>query len=420
LEKNNELPDGWVETNLETCVEILDSKRIPINSRERQQRLGNIPYYGATGQVGTIDDYLFDEELVLLGEDGAPFFDSFKNKAYLINDKSWVNNHAHVLKGISDLLLNKFLCYYLNQIDYREYVNGTTRLKLNQTSMKKISIRLSPINEQKRIVEKIEYVFSELDDVKKMLDHIQKQLKQYKQSLLKSIFEKPQKKDVTNTSGSTLGDYIKIQNGYAFKSDWFKNNGIRLLRNINVGHRVINWENSVFLDKSQAGQFTRFQLFENDIVISMDRPIIKSGLKLARLKKNDLPALLLQRVGKFMILNNELENGYFYLWLQSKAFLNSLNPGRSLGVPHVSATELENIPFKIKIPSIIEQKEIVSDTERRFSLIKNTENITTLMLLQLNTLRSTVLKHAFEGKLVPQDPNDESASELLKRIKLEN
>ena len=106
MEKNNELPDGWVETNLETCVEILDSKRIPINSRERQQRLGNIPYYGATGQVGTIDDYLFDEELVLLGEDGAPFFDSFKNKAYLINDKSWVNNHAHVLKGISDLLLN--------------------------------------------------------------------------------------------------------------------------------------------------------------------------------------------------------------------------------------------------------------------------------------------------------------------------
>ena len=76
------LPTGWTVTHLEDVVEILDSRRIPVNKTERSKRVGEIPYYGATGQVGWIDDYLFDEELILLGADGAPFYDSTKVKAH--------------------------------------------------------------------------------------------------------------------------------------------------------------------------------------------------------------------------------------------------------------------------------------------------------------------------------------------------
>jgi type I restriction enzyme, S subunit len=79
-----------------------------------------VPYYGATGQVGTIDDFLFDEELVLLGEDGAPFLDNTKDKAYMIRGKAWVNNHAHVLRGRPGIL-NTFLMHQLNVIDYWSY-----------------------------------------------------------------------------------------------------------------------------------------------------------------------------------------------------------------------------------------------------------------------------------------------------------
>ncbi len=162
IEKDN-LPEGWIRTELKNCVEILDSRRIPINSSERKQRQGNIPYYGSTGQVGWIDDYLFDEELTLLGEDAAPFLDRLKDKAYLISGKSWVNNHAHVLKGINEILHNRFLCFFLNQFDYHEYVTGTTRLKLNQARMKMIPVLLPPLNEQHRIVTKIESIFSRID-----------------------------------------------------------------------------------------------------------------------------------------------------------------------------------------------------------------------------------------------------------------
>ncbi|EDK72400.1 restriction modification system DNA specificity domain [candidate division TM7 genomosp. GTL1] len=145
-------------------VEILDSKRVPINSKERQVRKAKAkvlyPYYGATGQVDEIDNYLLDGEFVLLGEDGAPFLDPYKSKAYLVQGKIWVNNHAHILLARN----NKYVKYALNYVDYQSYVTGTTRLKLNQSALKRIIIPFPDENEQKRIVAKIEELFSEIDN----------------------------------------------------------------------------------------------------------------------------------------------------------------------------------------------------------------------------------------------------------------
>jgi type I restriction enzyme, S subunit len=131
---NGGLPDGWHLLELENCVDILDNWRKPINAGEREKRISGkdasklFPYYGATGKVGLIDDYLLDEEVVLLGEDGAPFLDFGKDKAYIVRGKSWVNNHAHVLKARDGILTNLFLMHYLNYFDYHGYVTGTTRL----------------------------------------------------------------------------------------------------------------------------------------------------------------------------------------------------------------------------------------------------------------------------------------------------
>ena len=186
------LPINWINTDLESITEILDYKRVPINSEERQKRKENIrlselyPYYGATGQVDYINDYLFDGEYVLLGEDGAPFLDPLKNKAYIVSGKFWVNNHAHILKGY---ISNKYLCFYLNQYNFIGHVTGTTRLKLNQSSMKSITIKVARLNEQNRIVEKIEELFSDLDKATEDLKKTQEQLKIYRQAVLKAAFE---------------------------------------------------------------------------------------------------------------------------------------------------------------------------------------------------------------------------------------
>lgn len=183
------LPKNWAAVTLETVAEIHDNLREPVNSTERKSRVGPFPYYGATGQVGWIDDFRQDGEYILLGEDGAPFFDPTKDKAYLVSGKCWVNNHAHVLKAREGVCLNRYLLYALNQVNYRGFANGTTRLKLTQAAMRQLPINLAPLAEQHRIVAKIEELFSELDQGVASLKAAREQLKVYRQSLLKNAFE---------------------------------------------------------------------------------------------------------------------------------------------------------------------------------------------------------------------------------------
>jgi type I restriction enzyme, S subunit len=190
--KNDELPQTWIVAPLGDVCKILDSMRVPINARERSKRIagksveGLYPYYGATGQVGVIDDYIFDGEHVLLGEDGAPFLEPFARKAYLATGRYWVNNHAHILRSE---ISNKYLCYFLNQIGYSEHVTGTTRLKLTQAALNNIRVNFAPENEQNRIVAKLEELFSDLEKGIESLRTARDQLMVYRQALLKNAFE---------------------------------------------------------------------------------------------------------------------------------------------------------------------------------------------------------------------------------------
>lgn len=155
-------PEAWPVEPLGDIVEVLDSKRVPVSAKERADRLGDVPYYGATGRVGWIDEALFNEPLVLLGEDGVQFFDPDKPKSYLINGPAWVNNHAHVLRTRPDLD-RRFLNYYLNSADYRGLANGTTRLKLTQAAMRRLPVPVPDLEEQCRIVDVLEDHLSRID-----------------------------------------------------------------------------------------------------------------------------------------------------------------------------------------------------------------------------------------------------------------
>jgi type I restriction enzyme S subunit len=159
----NGAPGQWATVQLGELVEVLDHKRVPVSAKERQGRQGEIPYYGAAGQVGWIDQALFDEPLVLLGEDGIQFFERNRPKAYLIDGPSWVNNHAHVLRVRPDWVDRRFLLHALNFTDYHGYANGTTRLKLTKSSMCSILVPVPPLDEQRRIVEILEDHLSRLD-----------------------------------------------------------------------------------------------------------------------------------------------------------------------------------------------------------------------------------------------------------------
>ena len=186
------VPESWVSSPLTAVCDILDHQRIPINNGERNRRIAGklsvdlYPYYGATGQVGVIDDFIFEGEHILLGEDGAPFLDPLRDKAYLVNGRFWVNNHAHILRS---RISNKYVCHYLNAIDYSNHVTGTTRLKLTKGALGGIPIPIPTMAEQLRIVAKIEELFSELDKGIESLKRVHTQLDIYRQSVLKYAFD---------------------------------------------------------------------------------------------------------------------------------------------------------------------------------------------------------------------------------------
>ena len=137
------------------CCEILDSKRIPITASKREK--GIYPYYGANGIQDHINKYLFDDELVLVAEDGGNFNSQTKPIAYRVSGKCWVNNHAHVLKPKSFLDVD-YLCYALAFYKVGNLVNGATRKKLTQKALKAMTIPIISLPEQKMIVNKIKLV----------------------------------------------------------------------------------------------------------------------------------------------------------------------------------------------------------------------------------------------------------------------
>lgn len=151
---------GMVDMNmmlLEDCCEILDSMRVPITAADREE--GEYPYYGANGIQDYVAGYIFDDELVLLAEDGGNFGSKERPIAYRVSGKCWVNNHAHVLKPKDGLNVD-YLCYSLMFYKVDGMVNGATRQKLTQAAMRKMQIPLRKFEEQLHIVAELNHIIA--------------------------------------------------------------------------------------------------------------------------------------------------------------------------------------------------------------------------------------------------------------------
>ena len=154
---------GWESKALGDVCEILDSRRRPVTKKDRH--VGEYPYYGATGIVDYVDEFIFDEPLVLVGEDGAKW-GSGEGTAFSVSGRCWVNNHAHVLRPIRTRLLDAWLVYYLVHEDLSPFVSGLTVPKLNQGNLREIPVPLPPVAEQRRIVAILDEAFEAIGTAK--------------------------------------------------------------------------------------------------------------------------------------------------------------------------------------------------------------------------------------------------------------
>lgn len=403
----SELPIGWVFSSLLGIVNLHDSQRIPLNQKQRAERQGAYPYYGANGQVDSIDGFIFDGNYILLAEDGGYFDHPFKGVAYEVSGRFWVNNHAHILSPCSEIPI-RFLFYVLNSLDWMPYVGGSTRLKLTQESMRRVLIPLPPLNEQRRIVAKLDRLFARSRCAREELGRVSGLVQRYKQVLL-----------VAATSGE-------------FSEDW-QTVDIQSVAKVGTGSTPLKSNSSYYADdgipwitSAATGQ---------PFVTSASEFVTEAAISDHRLKKYPVGTLLVAMYGEGKTRGQVTELGIEatinqacaaivvdetlvlkeYLKLSLKAnYLEMRELAEGGNQPNLNLSKIKNFP--VVLPSLQQQKKIVKRVEKLFKVIDIIEQEHQKASKLLDRLEKATLSKAFRGELVPQDPNDEPAAVLLERI----
>ncbi len=178
-----EVPEGWAWCRFSDCSINRDSERKPVSAKDRKNIEKNYDYYGATGVVDKIDKYLFDEKLLLIGEDGANLLSRVKNNAFIARGKFWVNNHAHVIDAIEKDIL-EYLKTYINSLQLDDVITGSAQPKFTQAALNGLLIPLPPLEEQKQIISKIEEIFAQIDSLETGKADLQTAIKHAKSKIL--------------------------------------------------------------------------------------------------------------------------------------------------------------------------------------------------------------------------------------------
>lgn len=334
-----------------------------------------------------------------------------KTGIYNSEDEALLNQRVGNLKIYNEkVLLPKFRNYFISNkrslIEKLAY--GGAQPNISKAMIEDLDILLPPLAEQERIVAKIEALFQDIDDGVERLKSAQAQIKQYRQSVLKSAFEQCKHKGTINDIAqlTKIGPFGSLLH----KSDYVKN-GIPLVNPSHIKNLTILPNKDICVLPSKLKQLQSYVLKKYDIVIGrrgeMGRCAVVdeqqegwlcgTGSMFLRLKKENYP--------------------YFYaLYIASQQCIQYLERN-AMGTTMKNLNEkiIKKVP--IPLPTLPEQQRIVEEIEKRFAVADVLEKAVNAGLEKADKLKQSILKKAFEGKLVPQNPNDEPASVLLERIK---
>lgn len=364
----------WKTVRLGDVCEILDSKRVPITAHERKN--GSYPYYGANGIQDYVADYIFDDELVLLAEDGGNFGSKEKPIAYRVSGKCWVNNHAHVLKP-KECLDVDYLCDSIKFYDVSTIVNGATRQKLTQSAMVEMKIFLPPLETQKQIAKQLNKCTTLLAKHKQMLETYDTLIKSRFIEMFGEPVLNPKKWNIEKLKTLTS----KIGSGATPKGgrESYISEGISLVRSMNVYKGYFEYEGLAHITEDQARELDNVTLQENDVLINI------TGASVARcciLPKDVLPARVNQHVS-ILRATEKLNPVYLSnLLITDTEQRVLLGIGGAGGATREAITKTELETLNIPVPPLFLQNDFASFVQQidksKFTVQKSLEKAETL------------------------------------------
>ena len=375
---------GWEIKTLDQISTNLDSRRVPITKGIRAS--GEYPYYGASGIVDYVADYIFDEDTLLISEDGANLLARSTPIAFPASGKYWVNNHAHILQ-FENLTTQRFVELYLESIPLDDYITGAAQPKLNQKALNSIPIPVPPLPEQQRIVGILDEAFAGVATAKANAEKNLHNARELFESHLQSVFTKRGKgwvvKRISEIAKHSLGKML----------DKAKNKGELqpYLRNINVRWFTFNLSDLLqmpFLPQETA----KYTAVKGDVLIC------EGGYPgRAAIWEKDYPIYFQKALHRVRFHEPEYNKWFvYYLFAQDKS--GELKQHFSgTGIQHFTGEVLAR--FELPLPPLSELRRAVARFEELSAETQRLESLYRQKLVTLEALKNSLLHQAFSGTL---------------------
>lgn len=318
---------------------------------------GDYPYWGAGAVVDRIDSYLFDEELVLLGEDGAPFFDDTRDVAFRVQERVWVNNHIHVLRP-QPAVDARFLTYCLNVVDYGRYIEGSTRDKLTQDDMREIELPAAGIERQRRVADFLDDQVARIDNI------IAARSQQAALQVERWSGEVDRLVDYRHHHRSRLAHFARVQTGVTVDAGRIDDGGVEMpyLRVANVQAGALNLEN---VKSIRVGRMTgaRALLRHGDVLMTEGGDLDKLGR--GTLWRSEIPGAIHQNHVFAVRCNEKLLRPEYLAHITASSEVRRYfesTGNRTTNLASTSSTKVLDLP--IPVISLGQQDKIIRDIDQ--------------------------------------------------------